>query len=258
MAGGAPRGFGTWALALQLTVRSVRPNQTAALESGLMKWKKPRQPLAGSSTPPVPPVPQKEGPYDLIRALGDEIGHIGKLQKKNNSAFVQRLLVRQFVSSLDAYAFYFQDRARESAESEGVVFTDEETSALHLRPEDTDADRLKPAFQQIAKNLLFAIKIFAKVRGVEPVCTELPPVVPAAIRIRNRLTHPKKASDLNLSAGELKIVASAIQWLQEMASWGSREEVAYIDRVRQRVHASIEKQKQEIMARVNQSAPEAS
>jgi hypothetical protein len=206
-----------------------------------MKWKKPRRPE------PTPPTSHKEGPYDLINALGAEIGQITKLQKKNNSPFIQRLLVRQFGSSLDAYAFYFQDRARESAESEGVTFTDDETTALHLHPRNTDADRLKPAFQQMTKNLLFGIKIFAKVRGVEPLCIELPAEIPAAIRIRNRLTHPKKVSDLDLSPGELRTVAAAIQWLQQMASWGSREEVAYIDRVKQRIHDSIEKQRKEIM-----------
>lgn len=193
------------------------------------------------------PAPHKESPYDLIRVLTDELTQIGKLHRKSNDAFVQRLFVRQFGTSLDAYAFYFQDRARESADSEGVQLTAEEREALHMRPEDTDADRLKPAYQRITHNMLFAIKVFAKVRGVTPPYTDLPLEIAAAIRIRNRLTHPKKASDFDLSVAELKTVASAIQWLQEIASWGSREEVAYIDRVKQRIHDSIEKQKQVIM-----------
>jgi hypothetical protein len=204
-----------------------------------MKWKKrheaPREEFPG----------KKDGPYDLIRALTEELAHIGKLRKSSNSEFVQRLFVRQFGSSLDAYAFYFQDRARESAESEGVTFNEVEREALHIRPEDTDADRLKPAYQKSTKNLSFGITIFAKVRGVEPPCTDLPAEIAAAVRIRNRLTHPKRAIDLRLTAGELKIVAFGIQWLQQIASWGSQQEVAYIERVKRHIADSFEKVRQD-------------
>ncbi|HEY2323345.1 MAG TPA: hypothetical protein VGJ82_10845 [Thermoanaerobaculia bacterium] len=210
-----------------------------------MKWKNRRAPS------PAPSGSRRDGPYDLIRVLSDELAHIGKLRAKSNSAFVQRLFVRQFGSSLDAYAFYFQDRARESAESEGVQFTDAELAALHMRPDDTDQDRLRPAFQRTTKNMMFAIEVFAKARKTIPPCRELPSAIDAAVRIRNRLTHPKKASDFELTAAELKIVAVSIQWLQQIASWGSHEEAAYIERVKQRIHDSIEKQRQAMRERVN-------
>jgi hypothetical protein len=209
-----------------------------------MKWK--NRPAAQPDTRP----PQRDGPYDLITALADELAHIGKLRKRSDSEFVQRLFVRQFGSSIDAYAFYFQDRARESANSEGVVLSEEEKQLLHVGPEYADEDRLRPAYQRITKNILFGITVFAKIRGVEPPCIDLPSQVDAAIRIRNRITHPKRASDLQISAGELKTVAVAIQWLQSIASWGSREEVNYIERVRQRIHESIERQKQDFASRL--------
>ena len=84
---------------------------------------------------------------------------------------------------------------------------------------DNGALRSKKMRISLLPNLLFTVHIFERVKGVPHVDYTSDPRMPTlreAIQIRDRLTHPRRLSDLEITLDDIKIVDSAASLFREM------------------------------------------
>ena len=103
----------------------------------------------------------------------------------------------------------------------GAGFTPAETLLLKewtFRLDDNGEIKYEKAKLSLASHLQFAFGMYAKAGGVK---YALPKgeagweKLRLSIRIRDRITHPKRASDLNVTQDEAKTVMAAYVWIWE-------------------------------------------
>lgn len=156
-------------------------------------------------------------PQDLLVLLED-VGDAEHDLKAEDSAFRRRSYVRTALSAVEGIVHELKSRAAESAARQPDTFSIGELS--FLRDEGYTLDdhghvRSQPRFIPIAANVLFTFKAYMRSKGGQAVLNLDHPgwaQFRRAIAIRNRITHPKKPSDLVLADDDLKTVREGFHW----------------------------------------------
>jgi hypothetical protein len=89
----------------------------------------------------------------------------------------------------------------------GYTFTDDERILI------TEKDRKgHPRYRFFFENLKQTSALFTKMRGRKPIPLENNDGLRRAIKVRDRLTHPKNAASLDVADDELKQTDDAFGW----------------------------------------------
>lgn len=122
------------------------------------------------------------------------------------------------------------------------------------------ADPPGPRFLSAKKNIRLALKCYAKARGAEVPAkvTTLFDRFTKGVGIRNRLTHPKSAEDLDLSAEDGWVLRDCSEMLSTLLLWSKDIERARIDAIEAEGSASIQAQIDEITSYRTKPDPAAS
>lgn len=184
------------------------------------------------------------GDLDQLRQVMETLGP---------TPFVIRSYVRTLFSILDAWSFHIKQKAHVRGVARGVAFSKKDRETIFERRLTSATDPLsddKPKTIPTAENVVYAIALWRRVHGGEapPLEGKLPPEFDRLRKVRNRITHPKVTSDLQMTATDAKDAAQVLFWLKDQMTWQSRLELAYIDRVAADVAASLEAQREHIIA----------
>jgi hypothetical protein len=134
---------------------------------------------------------------------------------KQNEPIERRALVRSIFAYVEALTYALK---RQSVVDFPGAFSDAETALLRETEYHLD-DQGRPRERRLATplkaNVRFAISMFAKGYGVgfAPDCSGAGwQRFCAALRIRDRLMHPKKAEDFDVSDDEVTCALEAYEW----------------------------------------------
>ncbi len=187
----------------------------------------------------------------LVAALGNELRMTIELQNLE-AQFHRRLMVRVLFTAFEGYAFHLRRRALDVGNHARYQFSKTELQKLTEREEKrTPAGEVKVRsfYLRSKEAFTFSVGIFARVMGVPQ--PELPSVddLDIAFAVRDRLTHPKKAGDFNITDTEYPAIARLAIWFSSILTWYSAAELAHIERIRVSISESFESQIAEMKAK---------
>jgi hypothetical protein len=168
---------------------------------------------------------------DAFSAATQELQNLVGLMKTLNDDVLQfrdaeisgarRALVRSVFAYIEGSSFGFRSAALSLARIRNVSLTlaetlmcREVTYALNERGQVEEKQVLSPSLA----NLRFALAIFSKVAGAPyefPAGDSKFEGLQVAQRIRNRLMHPRRMQELEVSSEEQAIVVGALDWVGE-------------------------------------------
>jgi len=183
----------------------------------------------------------------LLNALGAELQAVVELQKEVEPNLGGRLMTRSLFSLLDAYSFFLKSRALISHNYAQTEFTQKELRFLNEGENvvQNGVEKWQPFLPGVKENLRSSIRLYSKVRGVgTPLggSIPLPPEFEHALKLRTRVTHPKRLSELEISRVDAVALAAVVQWFLAIQVWTTDQELAFIEQTRKNINESINAQ----------------
>jgi hypothetical protein len=156
--------------------------------------------------------------YDiLVRDIGQIVGRSSSLPQYKRRSFVRAFL------ALVEYDTYNRKQRVLYLHTKGVHrFNESERIMLQeIQPELDDSGRLKlkRRYLRLIDNYRFAIRMFCKAVDIEFTLPTNEPGWSAfkeTVALRNRITHPKKLSEIEISDSQLKSVFDAFEWFKKV------------------------------------------
>jgi hypothetical protein len=161
---------------------------------------------------------------ELIEILGDDYnrchkGIIDIIDKDANAIVESKFEVRQLVRSAFAYieavTFSVKCKAAERCMDKNIPITiSERYFAAEVRYDLTDKGEIieRPAQIRLTQNIRFAFNLLARANQIEPLfdpSSKWWSCLRKAIKVRDRLMHPRMPGDLDISTDELLAVMDA-------------------------------------------------
>jgi hypothetical protein len=184
---------------------------------------------------------------ELLNELGAELGELIKLQQVLEHKIAGRLMTRSLFSLLDAFAFYLKTQAIRSDRAKQTEFTEKELRFLNggefvVRD---GAEVWQPYTPGIKENFKQALRVFAKARSTQTPLggqAPFPGEFGHALDLRNRVTHPKRLSDLDFSKSDAESLSAVLSWMIALQIWARDQELEFINRVRTQVNEACNAQ----------------
>ena len=159
---------------------------------------------------------------DAIDELSTDVGEATNRLRADGSQFNRRTYIRTFFAFLEGFAYAVRRATidlmllnalkHDKLNIDRLILLREESPTLG----DTGKVELKPQQLPFLPHFAFTLRAFAEEQGFEPDFfgdngwNQLQ----KAVKIRHRLTHPKKSSDCHVSDDDLRICAKAVEWFQ--------------------------------------------
>ena len=156
----------------------------------------------------------------LANILNEDVNNCHMNLQTEDSQFWRRVYIRTCFSGIEAEIYAFKQIALEQHEKQGGLFNEGELALLNEHSYDVSDKgeaHTQQKFIQLTKNIKFAFKAFARSWSITyefPADQGWTSFV-AAVKIRNRLTHPKNHDDLTVSSEDLREVITANIWFVE-------------------------------------------
>lgn len=195
----------------------------------------------------------------LVPAVAADIRHVASLRGQLDEQFVRRSIIRTTFSLIDAFCYYLKREALLEAVRTGIAFKGRMLRVLTERRAVDDNDGGagdRPYYPTPSENVRFSIRAYCCVRGcdVPDWIKHLSPAFSTCKVVRDRITHPKAADELEISDAEARAGDELLAWLLAVHGWQSDQEVQYIERLKRDMHAMFEKSKRRILDSVAASA----
>jgi hypothetical protein len=163
-----------------------------------------------------------QGIQSLIQTVLKDISDCQDSVESRDGPLARRTLVRTLFAGIEGVVWALKTTALEHHRMGWVVFSQGELALLSEKTFDLDDKGQlleKSARISLAKNIRFAFRSFAKAESVEfeiAVGEDGWELLRRAIRIRDRLMHPKNMIDLEITDKELQLIDQATSW------WGGQ------------------------------------
>jgi hypothetical protein len=142
-------------------------------------------------------------------------------RKTNDSQFARRTLVRTLFAFIEGLTNQLSSVAAASAPTDTGIFSPGELAALREESyEVNDQGEVETRSARISfkRRIRLAFRSYPRIHGASfnpDLGGQGWSALLDAVRIRDRLTHPKGEADLSLSDGDLTLVATASEWYQD-------------------------------------------
>jgi len=154
----------------------------------------------------------------LRHTLVDDVADCWLTLKKSDEPLHRRNYVRAVFAMVDGFLSALKAHTIEEWEAGRFTPTRPEIALLFEEAyyvDDHGRADARPAFLPMKNNVRFAFDVFARAHGVGDRPDYTHPGWPAfqtATEVRNRITHPKAAADLEISDPDLKAIEDAFSW----------------------------------------------
>ncbi len=145
---------------------------------------------------------------------------IAEIRDREPTESSKRNIVRTIFASIEgltsavkSFILFYHENQLHSFDNGTVAILLEHS--YHLDPHGVV--RSKPYYAPLLAHIRFTFSLFARIHNVEFTVTMLDDDTHAlseAIRVRNRLMHPKSPRDLSVAASDLRVVISAFLWFR--------------------------------------------
>jgi len=198
-------------------------------------------------------IPEVETPgfnegFELMNLLVADLRDTVALRREIREDLWRRLIVRSLFSAIESIVSHARGRALAGARVGTISLPQKAARALlEGQYEESDDGTLvwTTRYSRLKDTIRYSLKYYAKVLETE---TPLQAKAPwpegfdELLGVRNSVTHPKRLSDLDVTDENIHQAIQSVQWITDLATWIGQNEQEHIDRVAQRINASIEEQ----------------
>lgn len=179
------------------------------------------------STPVSPPPDPLLVEYDEGRRLnsllsGDVMRCLGNMHggEQGEVQFWRRTFVRAVFADVEAVVFSLRNGCLAAAELTDFALSPAQVTLLQEESFEIDSHgrpKVRPLMTSIERNLRFVFDSFAEVHKLEKVSLGVTgwERFRAAVEIRNRITHPRKLSEVLISDDETSTARQAAIWFND-------------------------------------------
>lgn len=138
--------------------------------------------------------------------------------ERDDTPFWRRTCYRVCFSYIDAELYQMKMDSVSVEMPEAGGFTRAETALIHEENYEIDEKgkaRVRPYFGHFKNRLRFSFGILAKANDIEytpDYSDNRWNSLSAADKVRNRITHPKKLEDMNISLNEMRNLSDGFRW----------------------------------------------
>jgi hypothetical protein len=154
----------------------------------------------------------------IVRELGGDIRLCRNMLEQDDTPFWRRTYVRALFAAIEGINYRMKYLAINLSDSNQITFTVAEKAALLEESYDID-DKGNAVIMKgklrTANNLLFSFKSLAQAFGVSYEVVRSSTewnYFKEAVKIRDRITHPKCMDDLTISDKEVDIIGETTRW----------------------------------------------
>jgi len=169
-------------------------------------------------TPRSAAVNELKSTYTMLKGDVDAAVVFGKA---NGTQFARRTLVRTLFAFIEGLTNQLSSVAAASAPTETGIFSAGELAALREESYDVNEQGLvetRAARISLKRRIRLAFRCYPRIHGASfnaDLGGQGWSALQDAIRIRDRLTHPKGDADLSVSDSDLTLVGTASGWYQD-------------------------------------------
>jgi len=141
--------------------------------------------------------------------------------RREDTQFGRRTCVRVSISYVEALVFSMKSEVYQAFQNGKAEFTDAELAIMLEKSYELSSRgkaKSRPYFASFDRNVRFAFDVCARAHDVSfKPCYSAHGwgLLQKAVKIRNRITHPKTPSDLIISDEEMEIFHKGIIWFQD-------------------------------------------
>jgi hypothetical protein len=154
---------------------------------------------------------------EMVDALGEDVRESASLSRINDSQFTRRIYIRSVFALIEGNIFQMKRVIIDAYDKGKIKLTSAEEAIV--KEETCDLSKGKPRVQTkflpILENVRFTIPCFARAFGgnYEPEYSNQGwQYFQKAIKICNRITHPKEKKELIISDDEITCIEKARDW----------------------------------------------
>jgi len=158
------------------------------------------------------------GAFDAANALSQDLDRCeAELERDHTNQFWRRMLVRCAVSLIEGHSYAMRRVAREILGTRDSI----NMTQYHFLSDDSfrlsDTGEIEPSRLRIrfSVHVAFTFRALADATGAQPTdffAGDGWRQFKAALDVRNRLTHPKIASDMHVSENDIGNIQAALRW----------------------------------------------
>lgn len=160
--------------------------------------------------------------YKLIEELSKDIKVLEHTIKEDDNQTWRRAYVRAVFSSIESIIFNMKRFIKVIEKHDYLPLSETERKKLdeYYIEKSTNGKELIKVFRlSFLNNIIFTIELFAYANYVSMKVNKKSAgwkLLKESVKIRNRITHPKSSSDINLKKSELNKVYRAHKWFIDM------------------------------------------
>jgi hypothetical protein len=181
-----------------------------------------------------------EDPRTLRSAFVDDIGGLTEIfNARGRSPSLDRAFVRAICAAFEGFAHSLKIEAKGEADAKAIALEKKEVELVGSNKLSTHV------------HLRGAILFYARIRRAAdtPLPNEtLPGAVLTLFQIRDRITHPKRASDFTVDRKEELAIADAATWLMEVFAWSNANYKRHLEEVGQEIRSNLKRLREKIQS----------
>ena len=167
----------------------------------------------------------------LISALADDVNTARDQLLEEDTPYHRRTLARAFFAAVEGHTSALKQLSLRRLEADPRVYSCSPAELAVLKGEDYVLDAKgepfsRPLRTRAARTFLFSLRMYAKSLFQEYRVDLKDPgwaAFKSALQVRNRITHPQRPEDLEVSDADVKVLARAIDWWNQRYQEGVEE-----------------------------------
>jgi len=157
----------------------------------------------------------------FLEAILADVDELRKLLEKDGRQVVRRSYVRAIFAAIDGLCFQLKQDCLERAQKNPTLYLAEEIGMLREQKyllTSSGKTTARPFYPAMEDNIKFSMLIYFRGMSDIKLSFETPEwiIVRQALKKRHQITHPKLASELDISDADLQVATKAFVWLTAM------------------------------------------
>jgi hypothetical protein len=155
---------------------------------------------------------------DILNVLYEDVDLAERMWKQQDSQFWRRTFIRSVFALIEGFTYCLKQVALEASKKFGIELSKSEIALLleeSYEVSDKGQAETKPDFIQLPRNIKFAFNMYSRAYGLNytlKIDDNGWLSFKEALKVRNRLTHPKSTGDVLVSDQDMLYAESAAMW----------------------------------------------
>ncbi len=155
---------------------------------------------------------------DILKLLYEDVELAERMWREQDSQFWRRTFIRSVFALIEGFTYRLKQVALEASKKFSIELSKSEIALLleeSYEVNDKGQAETRPDYIQLPRNIRFAFRMYSLAYGINyqlKIDDDGWLSFKEALKVRNRLTHPKSTDDVSVSAEDMSHAEKAAIW----------------------------------------------